>query len=82
MYEYIKEFLAFKRSLKDYQKIELKESEKRKLESFDRDILISLKNKAYENLSRDLLNEELGKEYVQGYKHWINHIITYFRKHN
>tara|TARA_R110002012_G_scaffold316118_1_gene530727 strand:+ start:163 stop:360 length:198 start_codon:yes stop_codon:yes gene_type:complete len=64
MKQLIKDFLLFRRTLRNYQKIELTKSEKIKLESFDKDVLTSIVNKAYEELSRDMLSGKLSKEYV------------------
>ena len=82
MKQLIKDFLLFRRTLRNYQKIELTKSEKIKLESFDKDVLTSIVNKAYEELSRDMLSGKLSKEYVMWYKHWVNHITKYFRQYN
>ena len=78
----IKDFLEYRKMVNSYQKIELKESEKNMLGAFDKDILLSIMNKTLENLSREMLSNNLSEEYVRGYKHWISHFITYFKKYN
>ena len=78
----IKDFLEYRKMVNSYQKIELKESEKNMLGAFDKEILLSIMNKTLENLSREMLSNNLSEEYVRGYKHWISHFITYFKKYN
>ena len=78
----IKDFLEYRRMIQSYQKIELSESNKQMLGAFDKDILLSIMNKTLENLSREMLSNNLSEEYVRGYKHWISHFLTYFKKYN
>jgi hypothetical protein len=82
MIDIIRDFLQYRRTIKNYQKIDLTKSQKIKLEAFDKDTLSYILDKTYENLARELLKEDITKEYARGYKHWANHISTYFRKHN
>lgn len=65
----IKDFLVYRRMIQSYQKIELNESNKQMLGAFDKDILLSIMNKTLENLSREMLSNNLSEEYVRGYKH-------------
>lgn len=65
----IKDFLEYRRMIQSYQKIELSESNKQMLGAFDKDILLSIMNKTLENLSREMLSNNLSEEYVRGYKH-------------
>ena len=65
----IKDFLEYRKMIQSYQKIELTESNKQTLGAFDKDILLSIMNKTLENLSREMLSNNLSEEYVRGYKH-------------
>lgn len=65
----IKDFLEYRKMIQSYQKIELTESNKQMLGAFDKDILLSIMNKTLENLSREMLSNNLSEEYVRGYKH-------------
>lgn len=65
----IRDFLEYRRMIRTYQKIDLKETEKNTLGAFDKEILLSIMNKTLENLSREMLSNNLSEEYVRGYKH-------------
>lgn len=82
MIQIIREFFLFRRTLRDYQMIELEDAEKKKLEAFDKSILKALQSRAYQNLVKEMLNENISKDYTLWYKHRIEHFISYFRKYN
>lgn len=81
MFKIIKEFFLFIRLFREYQMIELTDAEKVKLEAFDKDILRSIRVKAYDNLVKEVLKNDISREYFLGYKHWTEHLISYFRKY-
>lgn len=81
MINIIKEFLLYREMIKSFQKIELQDSEKIKLETFDKDLLKKIINLSLENLYREMLSWDLKEEYVRWYKHWLIHLLTYFKKY-
>ena len=82
MIQIIKEFLLFRRMIRHYQMIELDDKQKNKLEAFDKSILKTLQSKTYSNLVKEVLNDDISKDYALWYKHGIEHLISYFRKYN
>ena len=73
------EYLIYKRLLKTYQKTDLEDSEKIKLGAFDKDIIKKLFNNWLDNLSNELLNENISREYALWYKQALFHILSYFK---
>jgi hypothetical protein len=63
MIKIIKEFLLFRRIYKYHQTRELNEADKVKLESFDKTVLKVLLGKSYNNLVREILNENISRDY-------------------
>lgn len=78
---YVKEYFSFIRMIKTYQKIELEDSDKIKLEAFDRDLLKKLTDKVNENIIREGLKNNLSLDYIMGYKHAIAHYNSFFKKY-
>jgi hypothetical protein len=64
MIKIIKEFLLFRRMMKYYQTIDLDETDKNKLEAFDKKILKILKGKSYNMLVREVLDDNVSRDYT------------------
>ena len=78
---YVKEFFSFIRLINSYQKIELEDSDKIKLEAFDKDLLKKLTHKVNENIIREGLRNNLSLDYIMGYKHAMAHYNSFFKKY-
>lgn len=77
----IKEFLIFKQFLKYLSQIDLTEAEKIKLEAADKDIYKKIISKMWENLARELVNDNISPDFVKWYKSAMANFLSYFRKY-
>jgi len=78
MKKLIIEFINYVKHIDEYQKIELTELEKEKLEAFDTKVLYSLRNKVLEHLSKKMLKGETSPEYILWAKFTLDNFIKYF----
>ena len=55
----IKEFLIYRKLIKQYQEIELSWTDKNMLEAFDKDVLRKIINSSIKNLSLEMMDENI-----------------------
>lgn len=78
----IKEFLIYRKLIKQYQEIELSWTDKNMLEAFDKDVLRKIINSSIKNLSLEMMDENITREYLLWYKQALAHLLSYFKKYN
>lgn len=79
MIKIIKEFLMFRKLMNSFQMIELNDVEKNKLEAFDKDLLRKIIYHSVDNLAKEIIDEWLTTDYIRWYKHWLFHLLNYFK---
>jgi hypothetical protein len=64
MIKLIKDFLIFKGFINSFQTIDLTDEDKVKLEAFDKDLLRKVINLSLDNLIKELLKDDLKRDYI------------------
>lgn len=59
--------------------IDLKSEDKIKLEAFDKDLLRTIIYHSIDNLAKEIVNEWYTTDYIRWYKHWLFHLLSYFK---
>lgn len=75
----IKEFLLFRDNLAFYQKIDITDEDKTKLNAFDKDILDKLYNQTLEKIANSMIKEDLSSDFYRWAKFSIYFFKAFFR---
>ena len=82
MIKLIREFIEYRKALRAFEIIELTENEKTKLSLIEKDTIKRICSLCLNELTREMLNDDVSAEYVRWYRQATISFNSYFRNYN